>query len=101
MPLHNTTTLTRRQQARTAGALVLVMATLICGHCGCDHPVAKALHPANVAHELRPHRLWRKNQNRPLSENAYFSVTPPAGPSAGDQLGGSSGQQLVGGRGSE
>ncbi|GIS60359.1 MAG: hypothetical protein CM1200mP2_25840 [Planctomycetaceae bacterium] len=34
------------------------------------------LHPSNVLHELRPHRLWRKNQNRPLTENAYFSVSP-------------------------
>jgi len=73
---------------------ILFVATLLTAACGCDHPLARALHPANIAHELRPHRLWRKNQNRPLSENAYFSVTP----SARDQLGRSGGEQLVGDR---
>ena len=67
--------------------------------CGCDHPGAQALHPSNVLHELRPHRLWRKNQNRPLTENAYFSVSPaPKVSSPGNQLGRSTVKQLVGNR---
>ncbi len=63
---------------RATGPVAFLASALLVLGCGCDHPVAQALHPANVAHELRPHRLWRKNQNRPLSENAYFSVPPSA-----------------------
>ena len=82
--------------------VALFAATLLVATCGCDHPVTRALHPSNVLHELRPHRLWRKNQNRPLTENAYFSVPPaPAATSPGDQLGRSTGKQLVGNRQSE
>ena len=82
----------RRITARFVVALSVVL--VLAWACGCDHPVAKALHPSNVLHELRPHRLWRKNQNRPLTENAYFSVPP----STGNQLGGSSNQQFIGNR---
>ena len=77
----------------TAAAMFLAAALLTLG-CGCNHPITQALHPANLAHELRPHRLWRTNQNRPLSENAYFSVPP----STGNQLGSSSNQQFIGNR---
>ena len=81
----------------SGGALSIV---LVLGWAsGCDHPVAQALHPSNVLHELRPHRLWRKNQNRPLTENAYFSVSPaPKVSSPGNQLGRSTVKQLVGNR---
>ncbi len=80
----------------------LAVALMLAWTCGCDHPVIRALHPSNVLHELRPHRLWRKNQNRPLTENVYFSVPPsPAATSPGDQLGRSTGKQLVGNRQSE
>ena len=79
---------------RATGPVAFLASAFLALGCGCDHPVAQALHPANVAHELRPHRLWRKNQNRPLSENAYFSVPP----SAGNQLGGSGSQQFIGNR---
>ena len=58
----------------TALASTLLCAATLIASTGCDHPVAKALHPANVAHELRPHRLWRANRNRSPSENVYFSV---------------------------
>ena len=60
----------------TALASTLLCAATLIASTGCDHPVAKALHPANVVHELRPHRLWRANRNRPPSENVYFSVPP-------------------------
>ena len=82
---------------RATGPVAFLASALLVLGCGCDHPVAQALHPANVAHELRPHRLWRKNQNRPLSENAYFSVPP----SAGNQLGGAGSQQFIGNRNTE
>ena len=75
----------------------LIVATVLIAAGGCEHPVIQALHPANIAHELRPHRLWRKNQNRPLSENAYFSVRP----SARDQIGRSGGEQFIGDRHAE
>jgi len=45
--------------------------------CGCQHPLIKSLHPANVMHELQPHRLWMKNRHRPPSENQYFFSVPP------------------------
>ena len=86
-----------RIAARFGVALSIVL--VLGWACGCDHPVAQALHPSNVLHELRPHRLWRKNQNRPLTENAYFSVSPaPKVASPGNQLGRSTGKQLVGDR---
>ena len=87
----------RRITARFVAALSVVL--VFAWACGCDHPVAQALHPSNVLHELRPHRLWRKNQNRPLTENAYFSVSPaPKGTSPGNQLGRTTGKQFVGNR---
>ena len=87
----------RRIAARFVVALSVIL--VLAWTCGCDHPVARALHPSNVLHELRPHRLWRKNQNRPLTENAYFSVSPaPKVISPRDQLGRSAGKQLVGNR---
>ncbi len=82
-------------------AILTTTLALVC-QAGCDHPVAKALHPANVAHELRPHRLWRKNANRPLSENAYFSVPAApadgglAAPSPRDQFRRSVSEQVIG-----
>ena len=93
MRIHDSSVCLRTFTIRVA----LFAATLLVATCGCDHPVTQALHPANIAHELRPHRLWRKNRNRPLSENAYFSV----GPSARDQLGRSGSEQLVGDRHAE
>ena len=110
MPGNRRQTHTPAPRAVTCSTLFLAaLLTGLSGSCGCDHPVAKALHPANVAHELRRHRLWRMNQNRPLSENVYFSVpprshtstAPSTAPSTGDQLGGSPGQQLVGRRHAE
>ncbi|MDP7276996.1 MAG: hypothetical protein QF363_16070 [Planctomycetaceae bacterium] len=68
------------------GSLLLTWALWATISCGCEQPLVEALHPANVMHELRPHRLWRQNRNRPLSENAYFSVPAPA--ASADQLGG-------------
>ncbi len=65
------TTSPRTTIARNA---TLLCAVTLIASTGCDHPVARALHPANIAHELKPHRLWRANRNRPLSENMYFSV---------------------------
>jgi len=53
---------------------MLLTAFLACTPAGCQQPVHEALHPASVLHELQPHRLWRKNQNRPLTTNPYFSV---------------------------
>ena len=110
MPGNRRQTHTPAPRAVTCSTLFLAtLLTGLSGSCGCDHPVEKALHPANVAHELRRHRLWRMNQNRPLSENVYFSVpprshpstAPSTAPSTGDQLGGSPGQQLVGRRHAE
>jgi len=70
------------------GPLLLACALWATMSCGCEQPLVEALHPANVMHELQPHRLWRQNRNRPLSENAYFSVPAPTDPTASaDQLG--------------
>lgn len=69
---------------------ILVAASLTCTFVGCQQPLLESLHPSNVLHELRPHRLWRKNQNRPLATNPYFSVPaerPPNEPLADDHRG--------------